>query len=82
MYRKAIKLLFLDSSEKIEVNRYPNRRKSPHITCSRWRQSGDEISAFLPIWGITKGLLRESAETRMMAKYTARAQATKNIGIY
>ena len=68
--------------KKIEVNRYPNRRKSPRITGCGWLQSWVKISIFLPIWGITKEILKESAETLKKAKNITRSQTTKNIDIY
>ena len=80
--RKFIKLFFLDSSEKIKVNRYPNRRKSPRITGCGWFQSWDKISVFLPIWGITKEILKESAEDRTSAKNVTRDKKKRKISVY
>ena len=79
MSQKYQILFSLFSPEKIEVNRYPNRRKSPRITGCGWPQSWDKISVFLPIWGITKGLLKESAETLKKAKNITRSQTTKKM---
>ena len=82
MSQKYQILIFLNSPEKIEVNRYPNRRKSPRITGCGWPLSWDKISVFLPIWGISKEILLNSAEDRTSAKNITRSQNTKNIGIY
>ena len=59
------------------LNRYPNRRKSSRITGCGWIQSWDKISVFLPLWGITKGILKESVESRVRTKNITRTQTHK-----
>ena len=51
MSRKYQILFSLFSPEKLEVNRFPNRRKSPHIMGCSWLQSWVKISAFFHAWG-------------------------------
>ena len=78
MSQKYQILIFLNSPEKIEVNRYPNRRKSPRITDCGWFQSWDKISVFSPLGDYYKN----TAEYRTSAQNVTRAKKTKNIGLY